>query len=110
MEDTKNYEVNIVQALKRKTPFNTVCHSDFWVNNMMLKWDEKGSPTAIKIFDFQITHFSSLVHDLLFFLFTSVEKELLEDRFEDFIEFYFKELYECLMVNECPLEDFSRER
>lgn len=85
------------------TPFTTMVHNDFWVNNMMIK------PNHIKIVDFQTTLKGSFVHDLIFFLFSSVQIEILIEKLDDFIEFYYKHFYDCLKQTGCPLDDFSYE-
>lgn len=93
----------------RKSPYNSICHNDFWVNNMMLKWDEAGNPIDMKIVDFQVAHLNSCVLDLIFFLFTSVQKDVLKENVKDFLKLYFDELYSCLKANGCPLESFTFE-
>lgn len=95
---------------KRKSPYNTISHSDFWVNNMMLRYNANGTPDEIKIVDFQIPNFNSAAIDLVFFLMSSVESELVEKDLDHFLEFYFNELNWCLMANGCPMEDFTYER
>lgn len=85
------------------SPFTTMVHNDFWVNNMMIK------PNHIKIIDFQTTLKGSFVHDLIFFLFSSVPIKILNEKFDDFIEFYYKHFYDCLIQTGCPLSDFSYE-
>lgn len=94
----------------RKSAYNTICHNDFWVNNMMLQWDKEGRPQDIKIVDFQTTHYNSAAIDLLFFLFTSVESNVLVADLDSFLRLYFDELIESLGANGCPLEVFTWER
>lgn len=94
----------------RKSAYNTICHNDFWVNNMMLRWDEEGRPQDIKIVDFQTTHYNSAAIDLLFFLFTSVESDVLVADLDSFLRLYFDELVASLAANGCPLEVFTWER
>lgn len=96
--------------VKRKSPYNTICHNDFWMNNMMLKFDEAGLPNGIRIVDFQVTHYNSAAMDVLFFLFTSVENDVLEAELDHFLRLYFDSLIDCLKANGCPLEVFTYER
>lgn len=86
------------------TPFTTMVHNDFWVNNMMIK------PNHIKMVDFQTTLKGSFVHDLIFFLFSSVPMKILQEKLDDFIEFYYKHFYYCLKQTGCPLADFTYEK
>lgn len=91
-------------------PFATIVHNDFCLNNVMIKSDSNGKPEQIKIVDFQITLEESLVHDLIFFLFTSIEMNILNEKFDDFIDYYFQHFYKFLEQIGCPLEDFSQEK
>lgn len=94
----------------RESPFNTICHRDFWMNNFMLRHDEKGNPQKIRIVDYQVTGFNTLVQDLLFFLFSSVENEVVEKNLDNLIEIYYNEFYWSLMTNGCPIDEFSWDR
>ena len=95
--------------VNRKSVYNTICHNDFWVNNMMLRWDDQGIPQEIRIVDYQTTHYNTAVVDLIFFLFTSVQNEVLEENLEEFFRSYFDEFQRCLQANGCPLKDFTYE-
>lgn len=94
----------------RKSPYNTICHRDFWMNNFMLRHDEEGNPEKIRIVDYQMTSFNTCVQDLLFLLFSSVENEVVEKNLNNFIEIYYNEFYWSLMTNGCPMEEFSWDR
>ncbi|XP_059616957.1 uncharacterized protein LOC132261924 isoform X2 [Phlebotomus argentipes] len=93
-----------------ENPFNTICHNDLWVNNVMIAYDDYGSPTRVKIFDFQLIMYASLSIDVLFFLFTSVQNDILLENFEKFLKFYFNEFCNSLKYFGCPVEDFSWEK
>lgn len=86
------------------TPFTTMVHNDFWVNNMMIK------PNQIKMVDFQTTLKGSFVHDLIFFLFSSVPMKILNEKLNEFNEFYYKHFYYSLKQTGCPLTDFTFEK
>ncbi|KAJ9592872.1 hypothetical protein L9F63_015450 [Diploptera punctata] len=96
-------------------PFATIVHNDFWVNNMMFKYDESNShmdkekscPTEIKFVDFQVTIYSSPVKDLIFLLFSSSEEDLLEKHYDYLINLYHKEFIGILAKMGCDIEPFS---
>lgn len=93
-----------------ENPFNTICHNDLWVNNVMIAYDDRGKPTRVKIFDFQLIMYASLSIDVLFFLFTSVQNDILLEHFEYFLKFYFDEFCKSLKYFGCSLDDFTWEK
>ncbi|GAB0093276.1 uncharacterized protein DMENIID0001_083570 [Sergentomyia squamirostris] len=90
-----------------ENPFNTICHNDLWVNNVMIAYDESGKPVRVKIFDFQLIMYASLSLDVLFFLFTSVQNDTLLENFDYFLKFYFDEFCKSLQFFGCPVDDFT---
>ena len=58
-------------------PFASICHMDFWVNNMMFAYDASGLPDRVKMVDFQLTEIGSPIRDLLFFVYTSADSAVL---------------------------------
>lgn len=89
--------------------FHSICHNDFWVNNLMIKHDESGSPESVKIFDFQLTRFAPVSLDLIFFLFTSVEMDLLPGCFDEFLRIYYDEFMRVIKLHSCPVVEYSYE-
>ncbi|EDX03176.1 uncharacterized protein LOC6730410 [Drosophila simulans] len=77
-------------------PFTTLVHGDLWINNMMLKYGEEGTPLKVKIVDFQIAQYGSLVHDIIFVLFSSVDVNVLEDNFYNFLTIYYNAFIQTL--------------
>lgn len=71
--------------------------------------DNEGKPTNIKIVDFQLTLKDSLAHDLIFFLLSSVQTAVINEKIDFFLEFYFQHFYNCLAQMGCPLDDFTQE-
>lgn len=91
------------------SPFNTLGHTDLWVNNMMIKYDEKQEPIGVKFFDFQFIKYDTVVEDVLFFLFTSVRNELLTDNFDHFVDLYYNSLENYLKLHGCEIEGITKE-
>ncbi|XP_017065565.2 uncharacterized protein LOC108104171 [Drosophila eugracilis] len=77
-------------------PFTTLVHGDLWINNMMLKYDEEGTPVSVKIVDFQIAQYGSLVHDIIFLLFSSVDVTVLEENYYNFLTIYYNAFIQTL--------------
>ncbi|XP_014488120.1 PREDICTED: uncharacterized protein LOC106751660 isoform X2 [Dinoponera quadriceps] len=77
-------------------PWRTLVHNDFWVNNMLFKYDEAGKPVNMKIVDFQLTAYDYGVNDLIFFLLSSSRREVLDDHLEDMIDLYYDSFVHCL--------------
>lgn len=77
-------------------PWATLVHNDFWVNNVMFKYDESGKPINMKIVDFQLTVYNYGVNDLIFFLISSSRKEILDNHLDDMIDFYYDSFIESL--------------
>ncbi|GJQ80316.1 hypothetical protein Trydic_g12199 [Trypoxylus dichotomus] len=76
--------------------FITIAHNDFWVNNTMLKY-EGVKPIGNKIVDFQIIEYSSLANDVLFFLYTSVDLRVLEEKVDELIKLYYDQFIGTLV-------------
>ncbi|KAJ8945374.1 hypothetical protein NQ318_007020 [Aromia moschata] len=89
-------------------PFATMLHNDFWVNNVLLKF-ENGIPVEVKIVDFQVIEYRSPCRDLLFFLFSSVQLKVLEEHLDRLIDCYYESFVEKLKEFKCDVEPFSRE-
>lgn len=63
-------------------PYNTVVHSDFWSNNIMVTKPIENGPVKVKILDFQVCQYSSFVRDVTFFMFTSVRDDVLKQHLD----------------------------
>lgn len=89
--------------------FNSICHNDFWVNNMMIYYDNQddSQPKCLKILDFQLTKFAPVALDLIFFLFTSVDLDTLSNNIDKFIRYYYDVLIRVLQIHSCPVDEFT---
>lgn len=97
-----------------KEPWATLVHHDFWVNNMMFKYDESGKLINMKIVDFQLTIYNYGVNDLIFFLISSARKEVLDNHLDDMIDFYYDSFIEslkslCIDTNAFPKSQFMEQ-
>lgn len=77
--------------------YATAAHSDYWVNNTMIKKDPKtGKIVSNKMVDLQIMQYNSALVDLVFFLFTSVVNEVLDVHCDALIKLYYDTFIEYL--------------
>ncbi|XP_017046188.1 uncharacterized protein LOC108091478 [Drosophila ficusphila] len=91
-------------------PFTTLVHGDLWINNMMLKYNEDGTPVKVKIVDFQIAQYGSLVHDVIFLLFSSVDVQVLEDNYYNFLSMYYKFFIQTLREVNVDTSNYTHEK
>ncbi|CAG9854565.1 unnamed protein product [Phyllotreta striolata] len=106
-----------VKSLKKPEPgepWATVCHQDFWTSNTMIR-KEGGRCVENKIVDLQLTGYDSGLKDLVFFLFTSVINEVLDEHFDEFLKIYYDAFidtlkdYEGVDVGRFSWAGFNRE-
>ncbi|KAH8382994.1 hypothetical protein KR009_006150 [Drosophila setifemur] len=76
--------------------FNTLVHGDFWLNNVMLQYDEDMKPLDMKLIDFQFCTWSSPAVDLHYFLNTSLQNTVRYEQQDALIQYYHKVLTETL--------------
>lgn len=68
-------------------PFATFCHNDVWVNNILQQYNN-GKVIKNKFVDFQIYQYANPLIDVVFFLWSSVQRELIKEHFDDLLLYY----------------------
>lgn len=91
-------------------PWATLVHNDFWVNNMLFKYDESGKLISMKIVDFQLTTYDYGMNDLIFFLISSSRKDVIDDHLDDMIDLYYDSFVDCLKSLSVDTELFSKSK
>lgn len=66
--------------------------------------------TQIKIYDFQLYCLGSFAHDLVLFLFTSINPRDLSKNFNLFIKHYHQEFVKMMKLANCPLDDYTLDK
>ncbi|XP_053985536.1 uncharacterized protein LOC128879975 [Hylaeus volcanicus] len=97
-------------AKKPEEPWATLVHHDFWVNNMMFRHDEHGELLDMKIVDFQLCMYDYGVHDLIFFLVSSAKNELLDNKLDDMIDYYYYAFVKLLKTLGVETVQFSKQK
>lgn len=67
--------------------WTVIGHGDCWNNNLMFSGSE-GDPTEIRILDWQQTRFGSPMLDVMYFLFTSTDRQLRDQHMEQLLADY----------------------
>ncbi|XP_017029571.1 uncharacterized protein [Drosophila kikkawai] len=92
----KFFEFLAAQPDRPDGPFASIIHCDYWINNLMVKYEPSGTPSRLKIIDLQTAQFDSVVHDIIAFLLSSVDTAILELHFEHMLESYYEVFVSCL--------------
>lgn len=110
----KTIEYGNTHEVTPEEPWATLVHNDFWVNNMLFKYDESDKLINMKIVDFQLIVYDYGVNDLIFFLISSSRKEVLDNHLDDMIDFYYDSFIESLKslsvdTNAFPKSQFMKQ-
>ncbi|XP_071582213.1 uncharacterized protein [Temnothorax nylanderi] len=74
------YKIGIDASKLCEDEFNVINHGDFWVNNMLFKYDNDGKPVQHICVDFQMCVYTSPAIDLQYFLNTSPSPDVIENK------------------------------
>ncbi|CAD6244310.1 GSCOCG00013337001-RA-CDS [Cotesia congregata] len=89
----------------------TLTHNDFWVNNMMFKFDENNNQVVdMKMVDFQLYGYDYGVKDLIFLLISSPRNDIIEDIFDDMIKVYYEAFIDVLVKLNVDFSEFNRDK
>ncbi|XP_076260808.1 uncharacterized protein LOC143196734 [Rhynchophorus ferrugineus] len=86
--------------------WKTLCHSNLSNSNIMI-YNKNRRPRECKILGFKDIQYSHCCNDLLFFLFTSVNYDVLEDDFNLLINYYFFALQNVIEEYEVASWNYS---
>ncbi|XP_003706562.1 uncharacterized protein LOC100881796 [Megachile rotundata] len=97
-------------AGQAEEPWATLVHNDFWVNNMMFRHDQRGQLIDMKIVDFQLCVYDYGVNDLIFFLVSSANKDILDNKLDDMIDMYYFRFVEFLKTLKVDTDRFTKQK
>lgn len=89
-----------------REPWVTITHLDFWCNNVMVTNER---PQKNIILDLQVPMIGSPARDVVFFLLTSVEFQVIKSKFDEFVRFYYEELIKNLKELQVDTAPFTWE-
>lgn len=84
-------------------PHATILHLDLWVNNTM-QIMEQGKIVQNKFVDFQNLQYGNPMLDVVIFLFTSVQKQVVKTHLEHLIALYEERFFQILMELNCNVK------
>lgn len=76
-------------------------HGDVWINNILIRF-EKEAAVDVLLIDLQVCFWSSPAYDLLYFIFTSLNEEDYQSRFDELIKHYYDNLVQVLHALDYP--------
>ncbi|XP_055698648.1 uncharacterized protein LOC129799064 [Phlebotomus papatasi] len=83
-------------ASRKRDGYRVLNHGDFWINNILFKYDEIGKPIDTIFVDLQMTYYTSPAHDLQYFINTSPQTIVRENQREDLLQVYYQSFAKTL--------------
>lgn len=71
-------------------PVPCIAHGDFWINNILFKYNKEGHPVAAKVLDFQMSRIGHPASDVLYFLFTSTTSKMRKNHLRQWLRHYYE--------------------
>jgi hypothetical protein len=72
--------------------FCAILHGDCWNNNFMFLYDKAGKLETMKMVDYQLMRYGCIVHDLVYFLYSSTSPEMRKEHLRELQEYYHSHL------------------
>lgn len=92
-----------------REPYATLEHLDLWANNTM-QFEKNGKIVKNMFVDYQLFDYRSCAADVFFFLWTSVQKNVLEEHLDDLLKHYHQSLIKVLEIYTIDITPFSYEK
>lgn len=84
----KMYNIMFSNVIRTEDKWGVMCHGDLWINNVMFRYDERGSVNGVKLIDLQTIRYTSPVIDILHFLYSSTEEDLRRNHLDKLLSIY----------------------
>jgi len=98
------YQIGIDACKFSEDDFNVINHGDFWVNNMLFKYDNNDKPIEHICVDFQLCVYTSPAVDLLYFLSTSPSPDVIENKRDVLLNEYLGTLSATMKQLDCKTQ------
>lgn len=94
-----------ISADTDKLYFPCIIHGDFWLNNILIKYDngDKTKPVDLKFIDFQMTRYSNIFVELNYFIMCSTTPEFRKNHLEQVLKVYYESFCGLLARVKCPV-------
>lgn len=77
-------------------PIYTLCHGDFWSNNILFTYDsddnDESNPTSLVIIDYQLINVGSPCYDLVYFVYLNTDLTFRDAHLESCLKLYYDTL------------------
>eukprot|EP00096_Caligus_rogercresseyi_P001449 TRINITY_DN1231_c0_g1_i6.p1 TRINITY_DN1231_c0_g1~~TRINITY_DN1231_c0_g1_i6.p1 ORF type:complete len:491 (-),score=120.25 TRINITY_DN1231_c0_g1_i6:271-1743(-) len=94
-----------------ESPIDTLCHGDFWSNNILFSYDDEGVVKDLNIIDYQLLNYGHPCYDLVYFLYLNTDLEFRDNHLEGVLRLYHETFSSYVAETkesgfEYPFEDF----
>jgi len=89
-----HYWLRVVEPMK--CGMVVLTHGDYWLNNLMIKFNESNEPEDVQMLDFQSSAWGTPSLDLHYFLISSIHDDIKVKYYDEFIEHYHDEFVKSL--------------
>ena len=104
-DQTANETLDIMFEKSPSPEVHTLCHGDFWSNNIMFHYAEekdesssksesepgKRTPIDLILIDFQLINYSNPCYDLVYFLYINTDLAFRDNHLNDVLKLYYNE-------------------
>ena len=105
-DHTANETLDIMFDQSPSPEVHTLCHGDFWSNNIMFYYSnekdevnsskdtfdpEQCTPTDLILIDFQLINYANPCYDLVYFLYLNTDLTFRDNHLEDILKLYYNE-------------------
>lgn len=94
----KFFNIEYDNAVPMRCGFQVLNHGDCWVNNFMIKHNQKGNPIDVLLIDFQVCNWGSPATDLQYFFISSLNEDIKLEYYDYLIKYYHSELVNNLKM------------
>ena len=122
---TANHALNRMFVESPSPEIHTLCHGDFWSNNIMFTYPSKSAmedesqkndvteltaPEDLIIIDYQLINYSNPCYDLVYFLYLNTDIAFRDSHLQDILKMYYTEFSQFFPTNIDLSEDCELNR